>query len=448
MAEQRNQTPAGDNTQWTTIIRPRTGWFDVDLEELWRYRDLIVMFVKRNFTVMYKQTILGPLWIILNPLITTVLFNVVFGGIAGLSTDGTPSFLFYMAGNTVWTFFASCINGTANTFVANSQVFGKVYFPRLTTPISQVLTSLINFFIQFVMYILFWVYFAVTGSGVHLTAWAFAVPLVVLEVMLLGLGVGIIVSALTTKYRDLAIAVSFGVQLWMYISPVVYPLSSLEESPRLQMLMRLNPMTAPIEVFRMGTLGTGTVEVGSLIYSLIVTAAALVLGVVLFIVAPAAITNLIVGECDDHTLAWNIVDGLLRVAVFVFYIWLIGRMEDIKRMFMYHGAEHKAIHCFEHGLPMTPDNARQFPRLHVRCGTAFPGLLVLGLALMITCQALLHVMVTVNLMPETGQTLPLISRGGSSVLFTVIALGMILSVSRQNDEHSHDTPRSESIYEK
>lgn len=282
MAEQRNQTPAGDNTQWTTIIRPRTGWFDVDLEELWRYRDLIVMFVKRNFTVMYKQTILGPLWIILNPLITTVLFNVVFGGIAGLSTDGTPSFLFYMAGNTVWTFFASCINGTANTLVANSQVFGKVYFPRLTTPISQVLTSLINFFIQFVMYILFWVYFAVTGSGVHLTAWAFAVPLVVLEVMLLGLGVGIIVSALTTKYRDLAIAVSFGVQLWMYISPVVYPLSSLEESPRLQMLMRLNPMTAPIEVFRMGTLGTGTVEVGSLIYSLIVTAAALVLGVVLF----------------------------------------------------------------------------------------------------------------------------------------------------------------------
>ena len=297
MAEQRNQTPAGDNTQWTTVIRPRTGWFDVDLEELWRYRDLIVMFVKRNFTVMYKQTILGPLWIILNPLITTVLFNVVFGGIAGLSTDGTPSFLFYMAGNTVWTFFASCINGTANTFVANSQVFGKVYFPRLTTPISQVLTSLINFFIQFVMYILFWVYFAVTGSGVHLTAWAFAVPLVVLEVMLLGLGVGIIVSALTTKYRDLAIAVSFGVQLWMYISPVVYPLSSLEDSPRLQMLMRLNPMTAPIEVFRMGTLGTGTVEVGNLIYSLIFTAAALVLGVVLIF---ASVVSVLSGRVIDR----------------------------------------------------------------------------------------------------------------------------------------------------
>ena len=148
MAE-NNRTPAAG--EWTTVIRPRSGWFDIDLQELWRYRDLIGMFVKRNFTVLYKQTILGPAWIILNPLITTVLFNVVFGGLAGLSTDGTPSFLFYMAGNTVWTFFSTCINNTANTFVANSQVFGKVYFPRLTTPISQALTSLINFFIQFVM---------------------------------------------------------------------------------------------------------------------------------------------------------------------------------------------------------------------------------------------------------------------------------------------------------
>ena len=326
MAEQRNQTPAGDNTQWTTIIRPRTGWFDVDLEELWRYRDLIVMFVKRNFTVMYKQTILGPLWIILNPLITTVLFNVVFGGIAGLSTDGTPSFLFYMAGNTVWTFFASCINGTANTFVANSQVFGKVYFPRLTTPISQVLTSLINFFIQFVMYILFWVYFAVTGSGVHLTAWAFAVPLVVLEVMLLGLGVGIIVSALTTKYRDLAIAVSFGVQLWMYISPVVYPLSSLEESPRLQMLMRLNPMTAPIEVFRMGTLGTGTVEAGSLIYSLYMMGNTMPLADQVYILQSNVIKELaaegpcvILGRCGDYVLRER--KDVLRVFIYAPVEW-------------------------------------------------------------------------------------------------------------------------------
>lgn len=267
---------------WTTIIKPRTGWFDIDLGELWQYRDLIVMFVKRNFTVLYKQTILGPAWVVLNPLITTILFNVVFGGLAGLSTDGSPSFLFYMAGNTIWTFFSTCINNTANTFVANSQVFGKVYFPRLTTPISQALTSLINFLIQFVMYALFWAGFAATGANLRLTPWLIAVPFVVLEVMLLGLGVGIIVSSLTTKYRDLAIAVTFGVQLWMYVSPVVYPLSSLGESPRLRVLMQLNPMTAPIEAFRMATLGTGTVTVGSLLYSIVFTLAALAVGVVLF----------------------------------------------------------------------------------------------------------------------------------------------------------------------
>ena len=265
-----------------TDITSKRRLFELNLGDVRKYRDLVMLFVKRDFKNSSKQPVLGPLWIIIKPFLSTFVFTVIFGMIANISTDGMPQFLFFMSGNILWSFFSSCLNGSSSTFIGNARLFGKVYFPRLTTPISQVLTSLINFFIQFVMYILFWVYFAVTGSGVHLTAWAFAVPLVVLEVMLLGLGVGVIVSALTTKYRDLAIAVSFGVQLWMYISPVVYPLSSLEESPRLQMLMRLNPMTAPIEVFRMGTLGTGTVEVGSLIYSLIVTAAALVLGVVLF----------------------------------------------------------------------------------------------------------------------------------------------------------------------
>ena len=242
MAENLQTTRPADEG-WTTVIRPRTGWFDIDLQELWRYRDLIMMFVKRNFTVLYKQTILGPAWIILNPLITTVIFNVVFGGMANMPTDGVPGFLFYMAGNTVWTFFANCVNNTANTFVTNSQIFGKVYFPRLTMPVSQVLTSLINFGIQAAMYLIFWVYFFATGSGVTFTLWVLAVPFVVLEVMLLGLGVGIIVSSLTTKYRDLAIAVGFGVQLWMYASPVVYPLSMLDNSPRLRVLVQLNPMT-------------------------------------------------------------------------------------------------------------------------------------------------------------------------------------------------------------
>lgn len=216
MAENNHTLPADG---WTTVIRPKTGWFDIDLHELWQYRDLIVMFVKRNFTVLYKQTILGPAWIILNPLITTIIFNVVFGGMANMPTDGVPGFLFYMAGNTVWAFFANCVNNTANTFVTNSQIFGKVYFPRLTMPVSQVLTSLINFFIQAAMYLIFWIYFFATGSGIHFTLWLLAIPFVILEVMLLGLGVGIIVSSLTTKYRDLAIAVGFGVQLWMYASP-------------------------------------------------------------------------------------------------------------------------------------------------------------------------------------------------------------------------------------
>ena len=281
MAENIQSTRPADEG-WTTIIRPRSGWFDINLRELWQYRDLTLLFVKRNFTVLYKQTILGPAWILLNPLITTLIFNVVFGNMAGMPTDGVPGFLFYMAGNTVWTFFANCVNNTANTFVTNSQVFGKVYFPRLTMPVSQVLTSLINFVIQAAMYLAFWLYFYCTGSEVRFTAWALAIPLIMVQVMLLGLGIGIIVSSLTTKYRDLAIAVGFGVQLWMYASPVVYPLSMLDESPRLRVLVQLNPMTAPIEVFRLATLGSGTVSAGGLAYSLVFTLAALAVGVVLF----------------------------------------------------------------------------------------------------------------------------------------------------------------------
>ena len=270
--------------QWTTVIRPRTGWFDLDLKELWQYRDLVLMFVKRNFTVLYKQTILGPAWILLNPLMTTIIFNVVFTGIAGMNSGGgVPSFLFYMAGNTVWTFFASCVNSTANTFVANAGVFGKVYFPRLAMPVSQVLTSLLNFFIQVLMFAGFWVYFAITDPGcIHLTAWAWALPLLMLDVMLLGLGVGIIVSSLTTKYRDLAIAVTFGVQLWMYATPVVYSMDTLVESPRLAMLVSINPMTAPVELFRLATLGEGTISAGSLTLSVVMTLVLLAIGVILF----------------------------------------------------------------------------------------------------------------------------------------------------------------------
>lgn len=272
--------------QWTTIIKPRTGWFDIDLKELWQYRDLVVMFVKRSFATLYKQTILGPAWILINPLLTTVIFTVVFGNIAGLAESGVPSFLFYMAGNAIWSFFASCITGTANTFVTNAGLFGKVYFPRLTMPISQVVISFINLLIQMLMFFCFWVWFYFFGQEygtVQMNLWVLALPAVLLLVMVMGLGVGIIVSSLTTKYRDLAIVVSFGVQLWMYATPVVYSMSEIAAgSPRLLVLMRLNPMTEPVQVFRYALLGCGEISPAWLLYSAVVALVTLVAGVALF----------------------------------------------------------------------------------------------------------------------------------------------------------------------
>ena len=275
-----------NDRQWDAVIRPRSGWFDIDLKELWQYRDLVVMFVKRSFATLYKQTILGPAWILINPLLTTVIFTVVFGNIAGLAESGVPSFLFYMAGNAIWSFFASCITGTANTFVTNAGLFGKVYFPRLTMPISQVVISFINLLIQMLMFFCFWVWFYFFGQEygtVQMNLWVLALPAVLLLVMVMGLGVGIIVSSLTTKYRDLAIVVSFGVQLWMYATPVVYSMSEIAAgSPRLLVLMRLNPMTEPVQVFRYALLGCGEISPAWLLYSAVVALVTLVAGVVLF----------------------------------------------------------------------------------------------------------------------------------------------------------------------
>ena len=272
--------------QWSTVIRPRSGWFDIDLKELWQYRDLVTMFVKRSFTTLYKQTVLGPAWILINPLITTVIFTVVFGGIAGLAEEGVPSFLFYMAGNAIWSFFSSCVSGTANTFVSNAGLFGKVYFPRLTMPISQVLIALVNLGIQMLMFFIFWVWFYFFGQEygtVSMSIWVLALPAVLLLVMVLGLGVGIIVSSLTTKYRDLAIVVGFGVQLWMYATPVVYSMSEIAaNSPRLLTLMRLNPMTEPVLVFRYALLGCGEISPLWLLYSAVFSLVMLAVGVVLF----------------------------------------------------------------------------------------------------------------------------------------------------------------------
>lgn len=254
---------------------------DLNLREVWQYRDLIALFTKRTFTLTYKQTILGPVWLFLNPLISSVIYAFVFGGIAGIGTDGIPSLLFYMSGNAIWIFFSGCVTKNASTFTANANVFGKVYFPRLTIPISNVFSSVIQFGIQMMMVLVLLIYYVVVGAvHPHWGAWLL-IPLVLLHLGLLGLGCGIIISSLTTKYRDLAILVTFGVQLWMYITPVVYPLSQLGDS-WMKMILMINPVTAPVEMFRYALLGQGTIMPGYLIYSWVVTIVVVIVGIMIF----------------------------------------------------------------------------------------------------------------------------------------------------------------------
>lgn len=264
-----------------THITAKRGWFDLDLKELWQYRDLIAMFVKKDFTLIYKQTILGPAWILLNPFITTVIYTVVFGNIANLSTDGIPKILFYMAGNALWSFFAACINKTAHTFTGNAHLFGKVYFPRLTKPISTVLSAAVNFGVQMLMFACFWVYFIITGQVFPNWATILALPLVLLVMGGMALGCGIIVSSLTTKYRDLAIVVSFGVSLWMYATPVVYPLSTASEG-LMRTALLVNPVTPMMELFRYMFLGQGQISMIGLVWSVVFTVIVLLSGILLF----------------------------------------------------------------------------------------------------------------------------------------------------------------------
>lgn len=264
-----------------THLEPKRGWFDIDLKEVWRYRDLIWLFTKRSFVVRYKQTILGPAWAILQPLMTTLIYTLVFGGIAGISTDGVPQVLFYMGGTAVWGFFSSCLTGTASTFTGNAAVFGKVYFPRLVSPISTVLSSMINFFIQLAMFLVFWVYYVFTGQVSPNYAGILLLPAVLVYLGLLGLGFGIIISSMTTKYRDLAMLVTFGVQLWMYITPVVYPMSTLGDG-MLGKIIMLNPVTCAVEAFRWMFLGEGMMSAVSWGISTAVMAVVVTLGVVIF----------------------------------------------------------------------------------------------------------------------------------------------------------------------
>jgi lipopolysaccharide transport system permease protein len=262
------------------IIRPQRGWFDLRLGELWHARDLIMLFVWRDFVSVYKQTILGPLWYLIQPLLTTLVFTVVFGRIAALPTDGLPQFLFYLSGTVIWSYFADCLNKTSLTFVNNAHLFGKVYFHRLAVPVSILISNLVAFTIQFLLFIGFLVFYLVAGADVQPNAWVLITPLLLLVMAGLGLGFGVIVSSLTTRYRDLRFLVAFGVQLWMYATPVIYPVSAVPE--RFQPLILVNPMTPIVEAFRYAYLGAGTINLAMLGYSAAFMLVTLLAGAVLF----------------------------------------------------------------------------------------------------------------------------------------------------------------------
>ncbi len=263
-----------------TIITPHRGWFDWRLGQLWRYRDLISLFVWRDFVSVYKQTILGPAWHVVRPLFTTLIFTVVFGRIAALSTDGAPQFLFYMVGNVAWTYFANSLDNTAKTFVSNAALLGKVYFHRLVIPISLVISNLIAFGIQFTILLVVMAGYLITGHPLHVTAWLFAIPLLLLVLAGYSLGGGIIVCAMTTKYRDLNYLISFGIQSLMYLTPVIFPLSAVPE--RYRWMANLNPLTPIFEGFRLGLLGVGTVTVSGLAVSFAVMLGVLAVGAMMF----------------------------------------------------------------------------------------------------------------------------------------------------------------------
>lgn len=263
-----------------TKITSKHRLLDLKLGEVWAYRDLIVLFTKRSFSVSFKQTILGPLWLFINPLLSSLMYMLVFGNIAKLGTDGLPQMLFYLSGNALWGYFSACVTKNASTFMENAPLFGKVYFPRLVLPISNILATAIRFFIQMIMVVALLVYYVILGVVHVRPVVILLLPAILIWLGLLGLGTGIIISSLTTKYRDLGVLVSFGIQLWMYGTPVVYPLSRVEGT--LRILVLLNPATMPMELYRWALLGVGTPVAWSIVLSLCVTAFVAFCGLVLF----------------------------------------------------------------------------------------------------------------------------------------------------------------------
>ena len=271
---------AENEIQWTQVITAKKKLLDLHLRDVIRYRDLIAMFVKRDFAVQYKQTILGPLWYLVQPVISSIMYAFVFGNLANIGTDGIPYLLFYYGGTMLWTYFTACLNGAAGCFSANAGIFSKVYFPRLTAPIATAVGQVIKLGIQFALLLAFYVYYIVTGSPVRPTWYALLFPLIVIWIGVLGTGFGLIISSLTTKYRDLNLLLGFGLSLAMYATPVVYPLS--EAPQKFAWLFYINPMSAPIELFRIWFYGAGNVPLTMIGISLAVTAVCAFFGLVLF----------------------------------------------------------------------------------------------------------------------------------------------------------------------
>ena len=266
--------------EWTTIIKAERRLIEIDLRELWQYRDLIKLFVRRDFVAIYKQTILGPLWFILQPLISTAIFTFIFGFVAKIPTDGVPPLLFYLSGIVTWNYFASCVTKTSDVFVANAATFGKVYFPRLSVPLATVITNFFTLLIQFSLFLVFVLFYFYRGANIHPNLSAFYIPMLFLAIGAMGIGFGIIISSITTRYRDLSFLVGFGMQLWMYATPIVYPLSQVP--PKWAWVYSLNPMAVMIEAVRYAFLGVGTISSTMMLSSLITTVVIVFIGLALF----------------------------------------------------------------------------------------------------------------------------------------------------------------------
>lgn len=268
---------------WDLIIQNKSSLFRLDLHEVWRYRDLLRMYVKRDIITFYKQTILGPLWFFIQPIMTTIMFMFVFGGIAGISTDGVPQAVFYLAGLVCWNYFADCLTKCSDTFNANQQIFGKVYFPRLIVPFSIVISNMVKMGIQLVLFLAVYAYYFIVLGTFEINWTIVLFPVLLLMLASLGLGFGLVISSLTTKYRDLRFLITFGVQLWMYATPVIYPLSVMKQNyPDKIWVIVANPLTAIIETFKYGFTGVGVFEWNYLLYSFVMSIAVLLLGIIVF----------------------------------------------------------------------------------------------------------------------------------------------------------------------